>query len=902
MDLANFKPSMGTDVVLAVFVRNLADQCQFYSMRGEWLARKSVNVRFSVPRFVQPDMLNDILPYMPTDEVAEDLIDTLQPLNIEAPRDAGLKLLKKMTQFHQSADNIFRSHADRLNRTYEVIAPSKITAGRTSMSLGQIAITVLQKKDKSELTPAMMWAVHRAVMRSQNIMCDLMSARQNVSYEIFPQRNLAEISQVRDWVREYQESITERAVEAVDVQFENTDPLCSENPIVAFVKKARLAVRESRLTRVLSPNGCLGPSSVKVPLDNHHKCPYDVRKLQKFSEHECTIIHYMDAWVTSHYLNPATNLSALGPMILRAVGMYEGFELDESIGFTFLMELGIIAPWENKGVHSLINLRLPGHEQSSETTQLRAAAWKESDLSRNVDSFKLEDSMDGSRKDWTDLPVFCIDSADTLERDDGISVEPVDGTDSEYWIRVHVANPSAFIKPDSATGEYAARLSESVYFPERKYPMLHPWLTAEYLGLADNRPCLTFSARMTTEGDILESQINPGVIRDVHYLTPQSVSEHLGINNMESTESVSLVKVGEEMPAIPKQEAKEAQKPLTPSHVAMLRNLLELGEASRVRRTRNGAPNFYSSARIVNTTPRVYLGMDVPPFQLNDKAITRYEGDPIISIEQTTTGYGLVAKMVSDLMVLAGEVAASWCLKRHIPIPYRGIARNPEPSTSPENFREEVLDPKIEENGHANQWDLVRYMRLVGSKTISATPLEHMALGLPAYCKVTSPLRRHVDMFTHWQIEAALRQEAKTGTSLVGNKDTTYLPFSHATVEAFGETTLQRERKISSAKTGSMKHWITQAMFRAFYFKEAPLPETFEVRMHLTQLRYDSHQKGWLTEWGIGVDVAVCEVTEREGGLKVGDVWEARIANINPYYKAVRMEPIRLLEREQRFR
>lgn len=862
-------------------------------MRGEWLHRKSGRARFSIPRFVQPDDLKDILPYLPTGEVSKELIDRLQPLSMSAPRDAGAKLLEKMALFHQAADDIFRKHADRLNRTYEIIAPSKASVGRTSMNLGQIAMTVLQKKDKAELTPAMMWAVHRAVVQSQNITCDVINYRQNILYEIHPKRSLAEISQVRDWVRDYQEGIIEDAIEAFDGNSVKPDLVRSENPIASFVEKARNVVEQSRHTRLLSPNGCLGPSSIKVAPVQPDLKTYKAIHMQGYSENERVIIHYIDAWVTSRYLNPSTNLSALGPMILRAVGMYEGFNLDQTIGFTFLQELGIIAPWENRAIYSMINLRLPGHDQGSETTRLQNAAYNE--IGRSKTFVLPEDSMEGMRKDWANLPVFCIDSTDTLERDDGVSLESIEGTNGEYWLHVHVADPSAFITPESPTGKYAAQLSESVYFPERKYPMLHPSLTAKHLSLGDGRPCLTFSARMTTGGDILESKITPGTVHNVHYLTPHIVGQELGINETEQLESVSLVTVGGELPSIPKQESKEAQKPLTQFDVMMLRKLLEIGEAARLRRTRNGAPDFYSSARIINTYPQVFLGARVAPFQLNDREITRYDGDPIISIERTTTAYGLVAKMVSDLMILAGEVCASWCSDRNIPIPYRGIMRNPEPPTSPEIFREEILNPKVERDGHANQWDLVRYMRLLGQAAVSASPLEHLALGLPAYCKATSPLRRYTDMYTHWQIEAALRHEAATGTSLVGSTDSSYLPFSRAAVEDYATTALQRERKISSAKSGSTKHWITQALFRAFYFDEAPLPETFEVRTHL---RYDTHQQGWLTEWGIGVELADNDAAEREGGFRVGDVWEARIATINPYYKAVNMEPIRLLERE----
>lgn len=863
-------------------------------MRGDWLHRDSSRVRFSVPRFVQPDDLKDILPYLPTEEVSKELVDHLQPLKTSAPRGAGYKLLEKMAHFHQAADNVFRKHADRLNRTYKIIASSKPGVGRISMNLGELAMIVLQKKSTAELTPVTMWAVHRALVQSQNVICDTMNHRQNPVYEIHPQERLTEISQVQDWVRDYQESIIEATTEDLDSNLTESNLGRSTNPIAAFVQKSRIAIHESRRLRALSPNGCLGPSSVKIAPVQPDLKTYENVTLQKFSKSEQVIIHYIDAWVASKYLNPATNLPALGPMILRAVGMYEGFNLDPVLGFTFLQELGIIAPWENRAIYSLINLRLPGHVQDSETTRLQAAAYKE--IGKAKDLVLPKDSMEGMRKDWGDLPVFCIDSADTLERDDGVSVESVEGTDSEYWIHIHVANPSAFIAPGSATGEYAAQLTESVYFPERKYPMLHPSLTANHLTLGDGRPCLTFSARMTIGGDILESKITPGIVHNVHYLTPLKVSQKLGLNEGEDSESVSLLTVGGILPAVPSHQAKEARKPLTKSHVSMLRRLLEVGEATQLRRVHNGAPDFNSSGRKISIYPQVFLGARVAPSQLNDKEITRYDGDPIISIERTTAGYGLVAKMVSDLMVLAGEVAASWCSQRNIPIPYRGIMRNPEPSTSPEIFKEEIIDPKVKQYGRPDPFDLRRYMKLLGQAATSATPLEHFALGLPAYCKATSPLRRYIDMYTHWQIEAALRHEAATGKSLIGSTNhDSYLPFSRAAVEEYASTALQRERKITNAKTGSTKHWMIQALFRAFYFKEAPLPETFEVQ---TTSRLGRTQQGWLTEWSIGVQLEEDEVVAREGGFMIGDVWESRIVAVDPYYKIVSVEPIRLLERE----
>lgn len=882
-----------SEPILAIFVRNVADQCQFYTSRGEWVHRELGYTRWAVSRFVDPNDLNEILPYLPADEVAEEKMNRLQPIDIHAPRGAGAKVLEKMSLFHQSADAVFREHADRINRLYEIIAPVEIHADPTHMSLRDIAMKVLMKEDPSQLTQPMLWAIHRAIGQCQNIIWDQMNYRQNPTYEILPQQGLEYISQVREWVREYQEGITLDATNGSMFGLDSTlmAAKTSLNPIATFVKKARVAIEQSRQTRPLSNSGLIGPSSIKLEVDIDGK-PYRETLMERFDRNERMIIHYLNVWATSSYLNPSTNLAALGPMILRAIGMYEGFEPDTSRGFTLLQELGVVTPWENRTVQILRNLKLPrDHSGIGEASRLWFGALRE------IKAFEPKDAMEGLRKDWGDMPVFCIDSAETLERDDGVSLEPVDNDPSAYWVHVHVANPSAFITPESTVAKYAASLAESFYLPEKKYPMLATKLTKNHLSLASDRPCITFTAKISVDGDILEKKITSGTVRNVHYLTPQMVGQGLGLTETdEDSETVSILTVGGRMPTQPHDDLDPTNAALTdPGHIKVLHKLLKLGEAARHKRAQAGAPDFYSSARIGTTYPVVYLHSNY--FETNPGRVRQFEGDPIITLQRTTESRNLVSKMVSDLMIIAGDIAASWCSDRNIPVPYRGILRNPEPASSPEVFKREVIDPKIAKHGHAGQDDLIRYMRLMGATQASDRPLEHLSLGLPAYCKITSPLRRHVDLYTHWQIEAAIRHEAATGSSLVGSTDDSYLPFSRAQVEEYAGGTIQREKRISRAQKSSSRHWMCQALFRAFYFQEAALPETFEVTI-IFGGRRPGHFTGWLKWWNVKAYLKDCAVVKGEGGWRMGDVWEARLVAVDTYRTDIFLEPTRLIERE----
>ena len=672
----------------------------------------------------------------------------------------------------------------------------------------------------------------------------------------------------------------------------------SLNPISTFVQKARVAIQQSRHTRPLSETGFIGPSSIRVDIESNRGMPYTEIEMQEFDFNEKIVIHYLDVWATSSYVNFYTNLASLGPMILRAVGLYEGLELDRSKGFTLLQELGVITPWENRTVYKLRRLNLPGHDDGS-----GEASRMLSDASIEAKEFEPKDSMEGLRKDWGDMPVFCVDSAVTLERDDGISLELVENDPSLYWVHVHVANPSAFIGPESATARFAASLSESVYLPERKYPMLRPQVTRDHLGLANDRPCITFSAKISADGDILEKKVTPGIVRNVYFHTPQSVGQALGLPGAnEEREHVSILTVGGRMPSEAIDGLEQAGKAVSdPEHIKILRKLLELGKAAHQKRVHAGAPDFYHTNRIESVHPTVYIGnrQNSKFSRIENQHIRQFEGDPIISLQRTTEMYGLVAGMISDLMVIAGDVGASWCAERNIPIPYRGILRNLEPASSPEDFKREILDPRVAKYGCPDMTDLRRYMRLIGVTQVSDRPLEHFFIGLPAYCKATSPLRRHSDMYAHWQMEAAIRYEAATSTSLIGSTDDSYLPFSRAQVQEYAVGAMHREWKVNQAKTSSRRHWVCQALFRARHFNEATLPETFEVMPRPDQRTVHGEQSGWCNLLELAVSLLTPAAVEEEDGFRVGDVWEARLVDVDPYYLIVRMDPVRLLKREE---
>jgi len=119
-------------------------------------------------------------------------------------------------------------------------------------------------------------------------------------------------------------------------------------------------------------------------------------------------------------------------------------------------------------------------------------------------------------------------------------------------------------------------------------------------------------------------------------------------------------------------------------------------------------------------------------------------------------------QMVAEMMVLAGEVAARFARQNGIPVPYR---LQPAPELPPP----EVLD--LYPQGPVRSFAI---MRCLSRAEVATQPGRHTGLGLDAYCQVTSPIRRYLDLVAHYQIKAFLRgdplplTEAKVQQLLLG--------------------------------------------------------------------------------------------------------------------------------------
>lgn len=99
--------------------------------------------------------------------------------------------------------------------------------------------------------------------------------------------------------------------------------------------------------------------------------------------------------------------------------------------------------------------------------------------------------------------------------------------------------------------------------------------------------------------------------------------------------------------------------------------------------------------------------------------------------------------LVQNAMILAGEAVSKFAYTHDIPFPY-AVQMPPE--------GEIITDPE----DVAGMFASVRKMR---PSEIRMSPDVHAGLGLDSYSRVTSPLRRYIDLLSHQQLRAYLAQQ-----------------------------------------------------------------------------------------------------------------------------------------------
>jgi hypothetical protein len=876
----------GREPVLAVFVQQLDLVSQFFSVNGRWCHSRLNTISFAVPGCIDPALLQPLIPYMPTKP--SDITPKEAP---QIPRELGAPVQALLRQLTEESERIYRTNAPVLDTAYSVLAD----AGRTRMmTLAQIAKALLANRDPAwSPSPSALLAVRKALNHNKfRFRSDASSQRLTNVFAIRPKSEVEVVETVQEWIREYNEYLSSSVNDSVSPKRRSRGAA----HLVEFIDKARRLIAISRKHREPNSSGSVGPSQTRYPLDKQQSVLHPVWR-EDFTKADRQIINFLQAWVLTTQFLHKPNLHSACTSILHATGLYEekyirnisgsNAIMDRATGHLFLQEIGVITPHENRAIYDE-QLMLPTVRLSRNLELLNTKV----ELTKRNPDFR--DSMADLRRDWGSTTVFCIDAIGAQEIDDGVSIERIEGKEPQFWVHVHVANPTAFFDKTHVLSGLAAHMTQTVYTPERAFPMLPIWATQNFFSLDRDRPVITFSSRVDAFGNLLESKIQHGIVRNVVSITPSEVSayleEHLGGN-------ILTFVVGGDSPA---RNSVRLPPQLTPTQLQDLQDMYVVAKARWNTRRAAGA---ISIARR-NSEIRLYenslqKGLTWMPPSLEKARFI--QGDPIIEVitrrpELSYQNEIDSSSIVEEMMMLACSSAASWCAERNIPVMFRGTIQPPSQDLSPRQFKEQFVDPYIAKHGSLSPGLESRYMKVMGRAIAHSSPLPHNIMGVPAYAKVTSPLRRFSDMIAHWQIEAAIRYETDTGQRLNSvaliNAPRPILPFSLRQMQEAIVTLSPREKIIAQAQRDSTHFWAVHAFMRAFYYQEASLPDKFNVWIKLVSVGMQSI--GYTTEHAIKVTI----MDDPDMPCRVGDQWAVKIQSVDVYRRKILVAPVELLHRD----
>ncbi|KAI4863724.1 RNB-domain-containing protein [Hypoxylon rubiginosum] len=844
--------------LLAICLGRFNGYDHYYTSSGKWFSGLGVKTLFVVHKFVQPAELEPVISELPSSAAPLDTLNILQDLGHNPSRSSGARLLRKMLQFAQEAEAVYQANAGTLDASSAFIGdPVK----HRYLTLHEIAELLLpQSYQKGEkFDPQALYAVHRALLYDEVFFRPLRQTGHKRSYlfEVSPLSEVRIVQRAESLVREHLER------ETWLLSGQKGEP----SPMQDFIRNAQRLIDQSRKSREWTRTSIIGPSKSRAKPVVH-----------KWSPSELEILKFIELWASYQKFPSYSRLQCLGSAILRALDRYQDAEiLSASTGWSFLQEVGWIPSWE---IPARYSIRFPGVDIKPGGGYVRP-------YYGNLERHLKRDIQTPARRAWEGFTAYCIDSEATMDIDDAVSLERTTNPD-QHWIHVHVADPASSIQAESPVAKYAELVPETIYLPGHFERMLPTSISQDRFSLAPDRPCLTFSALVDNDGSVLKHKITRGILKDVVYMTSEDVASAIDDRRGDPIVGEGEVSMGPIPKAKPANRSMTRPRDLNSDQKKELALLSQLGRAIQAHRLSRGATPFFQPR------PEVQAYFDHLPQEDTSKSgfVT---GDPSIRI-----GYAQRSgtDLVENAMRLAGEIAARWCHDRGIPIPFRSQPQAIKNAALIQQYTRDVFYPLLKAGIRPddNQW---RHLRaLIGSDEITTAAGPHFTLGVDMYTKATSPLRRFSDLIVHWQIQAALAEEHRRSASLVGNKDDSFLPFSREQLDRMLPMIRVREKQARALTSGDGgDQWILQALVRAWRFGEASLPETFRFHVvHVHGRRTVLGRLDWFERAALLRPEALNDVLKM-ADVRVGDVYEVKLKNVNVHANQVFVEAVGILEK-----
>ena len=323
------------------------------------------------------------------------------------------------------------------------------------------------------------------------------------------------------------------------------------------------------------------------------------------------------------------------------------------------------------------------------------------------------------RMDLRALPIFTIDSAETKDIDDAISLTRT--SDGGFELGVHIADVSNYVKPGTELDNEAFSRATSVYYADQVVPMLPKALSNGICSLNENELRLAFSClmRLDKEGNLTDYRFVKSIIRSRVKGVYSEINALLA-GTADAEIKAKYADVIDQLPAM-----KELH-----------------GHRARLRRER-GCMDIESG--------EVKLILD--------------ENGRCIDVKKRTSGES--ESMIEEFMLLANQCAAHFARVKQIPFVYRV---HEEPNAEKlerlhtllqacginDHFAKDVPTPKelsaILEGVRGTPYEQIintGMLRCMSKALYEEKPKGHYGLVLKDYAHFTSPIRRYPDLAIH---------------------------------------------------------------------------------------------------------------------------------------------------------
>jgi len=297
-----------------------------------------------------------------------------------------------------------------------------------------------------------------------------------------------------------------------------------------------------------------------------------------------------------------------------------------------------------------------------------------------ISRFKQKNNINSVDIDLTHLKTYSIDDSQTFEIDDAISLEKIS---SHYKLWIHIASPTSYLEYQSALDKNARKLISTVYLSTNTYYMLPENLINDVFSLSDKEKTesLSLGVIFNEDGSVFSTEIVRSLIK-----------VDFRLNYTDADELIDYA---------PKEEE-------------------DLSIISTILQSRKCWRKKLGAKEILESYGKIIVEDNIPALKIIDPTLSR--------------------QLISEAMILYGNIISNFTKVNKIPVPYRVQER-----------MDKVSNDKIQDSDNNVLYNFLLKKTMCKSY-YSINPMLHSSLGLSSYLHATSPIRRYADLLVHYQL------------------------------------------------------------------------------------------------------------------------------------------------------